>query len=85
MPATDVEGAKSVPHSVKDLAAALGAGFGTSGVRGKVVDLTPELCHAYTHAFLEQTQCGSGLVLIGHDLRPSSPHIAAYCRQLALQ
>lgn len=74
-----------MPNSVKDLAEALGVGFGTSGVRGKVVDLTPELCHAYTHAFLEQTQRDSRKVLIGHDLRPSSPNIAAYCRQSALQ
>ncbi len=49
--------------------------FGTSGLRGLVVELTPELVTSYTHAFLEA--CGTGsAVRIGWDLRPSSPAIA---------
>lgn len=69
--------------SLGDLAAASGAGFGTSGVRARVADLTPELCSAYTRAFLTVAKPPSGHVLIGHDLRPSSPAIAAVCRAAA--
>ncbi|AKS47218.1 phosphomannomutase [Octadecabacter temperatus] len=49
--------------------------FGTSGLRGLVVELTPELVTSYTHAFLEACDTGSA-VRIGWDLRPSSPEIA---------
>ena len=49
--------------------------FGTSGLRGLVVELTPDLVSQYTHAFLEA--CGTGsAVRVGWDLRPSSPEIA---------
>jgi phosphomannomutase len=72
-------------NTLMDLASAFGASFGTSGVRGRVADLTPELCHAYTNAFLCQARPQAGEVLIGHDLRPSSPEIAAICGQSARQ
>ncbi|RST86251.1 phosphomannomutase [Aquibium carbonis] len=49
--------------------------FGTSGLRGLVVELTPELVAAYTEAFLAVCPIGSGL-FVGRDLRPSSPRIA---------
>jgi phosphomannomutase len=50
--------------------------FGTSGLRGLVVELTDALCARYAQAFL--AVCGSGdAVLIGRDLRPSSARIAA--------
>ena len=49
--------------------------FGTSGLRGLVVELTSELVTAYTHAFLEACEEGSA-VRVGWDLRPSSPDIA---------
>ena len=49
--------------------------FGTSGLRGLVVELTPELVAQYTHAFLEACETGSS-VRVGWDLRPSSPDIA---------
>lgn len=49
--------------------------FGTSGLRGLVVELTPDLITAYIHAFL--TACDTGHTLyLGRDLRPSSPQIA---------
>lgn len=56
--------------------------FGTSGVRALVTDLTPDVIHHYTQAFLIRMEA-SGLiqpgstVVIGMDLRPSSPAIAA--------
>ncbi|MDD8021534.1 MAG: phosphomannomutase [Paracoccaceae bacterium] len=49
--------------------------FGTSGLRGLVVELTPELVQAYTTAFLASCPIGTGL-FVGADLRPSSPRIA---------
>ncbi|UOA29032.1 phosphomannomutase [Pseudosulfitobacter sp. DSM 107133] len=50
--------------------------FGTSGLRGLVTELTPELVSAYVHAFLRACPQGSA-VHVGQDLRPSSPAIAA--------
>jgi phosphomannomutase len=50
--------------------------FGTSGLRGRVADLTPELVRAYTRAYLAACPTGTGL-FVGEDLRPSSPAIAA--------
>lgn len=49
--------------------------FGTSGLRGLVTELTPDLVGAYTRAFL--SACGDGAAVhVGWDLRPSSPDIA---------
>lgn len=76
MPATDV----TAPcETLATLAEKTGVRFGTSGVRGLVVDLTPEICRAYTHAFLDVLEGASGKILIGHDLRPSSPAIVQAC------
>ena len=69
--------------TLAEFAAAAGAGFGTSGVRGRAVDLTPELCAAYVQAFLAIGEPRWGRVLIGHDLRSSSPAIAAACLSAA--
>ena len=49
--------------------------FGTSGLRGLVVALTPELVAAHVQAFLVACPVGTGLY-VGRDLRPSSPDIA---------
>jgi phosphomannomutase len=49
--------------------------FGTSGLRGLVVELTPELVAAHVRAFLAACPVGAG-VHVGRDLRPSSPAIA---------
>lgn len=49
--------------------------FGTSGLRGLVTELTPDLVRAYTRAFLTACPTG-GAVHVGWDLRPSSPDIA---------
>ncbi|MCV3273788.1 phosphomannomutase [Roseobacter sinensis] len=49
--------------------------FGTSGLRGLVTAMTPDLITAHVQAFL--AACDTGDVLcIGRDLRPSSPRIA---------
>jgi phosphomannomutase len=53
--------------------------FGTSGIRGLVSAMTEEVCYAYTAAFLQLIQSPSKYVVIGHDLRPSSPEITAIC------
>lgn len=50
--------------------------FGTSGLRGLVAELTDPLCASYAQAFLGMAET-DGTVLIGRDLRASSPRIAA--------
>ncbi|MCV2401629.1 phosphomannomutase [Marinomonas sp. C2222] len=64
---------------VKVLSEELGVAFGTSGVRGLVKDLTPELCFAFVASFLKGVCSGSKRVAVGLDLRPSSPDIAKAC------
>ncbi len=49
--------------------------FGTSGLRGLVSELTDGLCASYTRAFLASVP-HQGVLMIGRDLRPSSPRIA---------
>lgn len=49
--------------------------FGTSGLRGLVTELTPDLVSDYIRAFLHACPTGTGL-FIGCDLRPSSPYLA---------
>ena len=66
-----------------EIAARAGASFGTSGVRGLVTSLTPELCAAYATAFLSILDPRPNAVLIGFDLRPSSQTIAAACHSAA--
>lgn len=63
------------------LAAAHNARFGTSGVRGLVADLSDTVCYAYAQAFLRSVAADSPRIVVGHDLRPSSPRIAAACIQ----
>lgn len=49
--------------------------FGTSGLRGLVTELTPDLIAAHVGAFASACACG-GKLYIGQDLRSSSPRIA---------
>jgi len=70
---------------VRDLEAAADVSFGTSGLRGLVKDFTPELWHAYMQAFLGLGVPRARGLLIGHDLRPSSPGIAALCHLSACE
>ena len=73
-----------ITQSIQSLMNASGVRFGTSGVRGLVSALSPELCFAYTLAFLQVINAKSGSrVAIAMDLRPSSPDIAAACATAA--
>lgn len=53
--------------------------FGTSGARGLVADMTDEVCYAYAAAFMQAVAGTADTVVLGHDLRPSSPRITAAC------
>ncbi len=65
---------------IEDMMAQSPVRFGTSGVRGLVSHMTDEVCFAYTAAFLKTIDSEPQTpVLLGHDLRPSSPRIARAC------
>ena len=49
--------------------------FGTSGLRGLVSELTPDLVADHIRAFMHACPVGTGLY-VGRDLRPSSPDLA---------
>lgn len=70
-------------RTVGAFSAEAGVSFGTSGLRGLVRDFSPELCEAWIQAFLGLPDYGGQRLLIGHDLRPSSPGIAALCHAAA--
>ncbi|MBE7219998.1 MAG: phosphomannomutase, partial [Caulobacteraceae bacterium] len=60
--------------------------FGTSGLRGLVVDLVGGPARDWTAAFLAHMEAAGTterLLLIGRDLRPSSPEIAGDCAAAA--
>lgn len=66
--------------SIQRLMDTSGVRFGTSGARGLAADMTPQVCHAYTTAFLQVIRAPKGSrVALGMDLRPSSPEIAGTC------
>ncbi|RRQ21654.1 phosphomannomutase [Thiohalobacter thiocyanaticus] len=72
----------AVEYRISDLMQQSGVGFGTSGARGRVADMTPPVCYAYTRAFLQHLESSQGLppgsrVAIAGDLRPSTPDIMA--------
>jgi len=57
-----------------------GVKFGTSGARGLVVDMSDQVCFAYTTAFLDYLQSNKIIqkgaqVAVAGDYRPSSPRI----------
>jgi phosphomannomutase len=57
--------------------------FGTSGLRGLVTDMTDAACARWTAAFMAYLVADGSqpeTVLVGRDLRPSSPRIAAAVR-----
>ena len=64
---------------IEDLMSRSGVLFGTSGARGLVADMSDEVCYAYAAAFLQSVASAADKVVLGHDLRPSSPRIAAAC------
>ena len=73
-------GSKSV--KIDDLMAESGVKFGTSGARGLAVDMTDEVCYAYTWAFIQYLEeigriPGKSKVAIGGDLRASTERIVS--------
>ena len=71
--------AKTTPIHLDRLMTTSNVGFGTSGARGLVSDMTDTLCYAYTLAFLQAVVGRPCPLVLGHDLRPSSPRMAAAC------
>lgn len=65
--------------SVKSIIEKSGVCFGTSGIRGLVSDMTDQVCWIYVTAFLQEITPTAKKVVLGHDLRPSSPNIARIC------
>ena len=57
--------------------------FGTSGLRGLVVELTEDVVTAHVQAFAVSCDL-AGALWIGEDLRPSSPSISAMVEAAAL-
>jgi len=67
--------------TLRHIVATSGVQFGTSGARGLVSSMSDAVCYAYAQAFLRAVPSASNSVVLGHDLRPSSPAIAAACAQ----
>lgn len=65
--------------SMAALSAESKVGFGTSGARGLVTDMSDQVCWAYTTAFLQECVPDAKQVALGQDLRPSSSRIAQAC------
>jgi phosphomannomutase len=68
--------------NIANIANTAGVRFGTSGVRGLVAQMTDDVCYAYTLAYMTQVvkkHPGVRAIVLGHDLRPSSPVISAAC------
>ena len=68
---------------IADLMARSGVGFGTSGARGRVADMTAPVCYAYCLAFLQHLgqrgALGKPAVALAGDLRASTPDIMRAC------
>lgn len=67
------------PATLAQIAGECGVGFGTSGARGLVTALTDAVCQAYVTAFLQAVVPQASQLVLGCDLRPSSPAIARAC------
>ncbi len=65
--------------SIKSLIEESGVCFGTSGMRGLAANMTERVCGAYVTAFLQQVVPNAKRIILGHDLRPSSPFIVNAC------
>jgi phosphomannomutase len=67
--------------NLRHIVAKSGVQFGTSGARGLVSNMSTDVCYAYAQAFLRTVASVADTVVLGHDLRPSSPAISAACAQ----
>lgn len=68
--------------TIKDMMNVSGVKFGTSGLRGLVDQLSDELCYSVVRAFLLRVVKTFGpdkRVVLGHDLRSSSPRLVKIC------
>lgn len=68
-----------MPVNLFKIATESGVAFGTSGARGLVSAMSDDVCSAYMQAFLQAVAEDAVEVVLGHDLRPSSPAIAELC------
>ncbi len=64
-----------------------GIAFGTSGARGLVVDFTPDVCAAFTHAFVAvlRNEFAPKKLALAIDNRPSSYAMAQACAAALMQ
>lgn len=64
-----------------------GVAFGTSGARGLVIDFTPEVCAAFTHAFVAvlRNEFAPKQLALAIDNRPSSYAMAQACAAALMQ
>ena len=75
--------------SIKDLMAASGVAFGTSGARGLATAMTDLVCYAYTRGFLQYLESIGELkragerVAVGGDFRPSTDRVMLAVMQAA--
>ncbi|MFQ1712615.1 phosphomannomutase [Aeromonas allosaccharophila] len=73
--------------NTKNVIGTSGVQFGTSGARGLVVDLTPEVCAAFTHAFVAvlRKEFYPKQLALAIDNRPSSYAMAQACAAALMQ
>ncbi|MXV28898.1 phosphomannomutase [Aeromonas veronii] len=73
--------------NTKNIIVTSGIQFGTSGARGLVVDFTPEVCAAFTHAFLAVlfNEFSLKQLALAIDNRPSSYAMAQACAAALMQ
>lgn len=74
-------------RNTKDVIISSGISFGTSGARGLVVDFTPEVCAAFTHAFVAvlRQEFAPKQLALAIDNRPSSYAMVQACAAALLQ
>ncbi|MBW3761217.1 phosphomannomutase [Aeromonas jandaei] len=73
--------------NTKNVIGTSGVQFGTSGARGLVVDFTPEVCAAFTHAFVAvlRNEFVPKQLALAIDNRPSSYAMAQACAAALIQ
>lgn len=73
--------------NTRNVIGASGVQFGTSGARGLVVDFTPDVCAAFTHAFVAVlcNEFAPRQMALAIDNRPSSYAMAQACAAALMQ
>ncbi|MCO4209767.1 phosphomannomutase [Aeromonas hydrophila] len=73
--------------NTKNIIGTSGIQFGTSGARGLVVDFNPEVCAAFTHAFVAvlRNEFATKKLALAIDNRPSSYAMAQACAAALIQ